>query len=47
MATKDKGGRNTKEVAAKHLNEERLEMRAKRLAAESMASQSETRVFGR
>ena len=47
MASKDEGSRTTKEVAAKNLNEERLDMRAKRLAAESVASQSETRAFGR
>lgn len=45
MATKDKGSRNTKEVAAKRGNEARREMRAKRLAAESMANQSEGRRF--
>jgi hypothetical protein len=47
MATKDKGSRNTEKVAAKSRNKERIEMRTKRFAAESMASQSEDRAFGR
>ena len=46
MATKDKGGTNTEKVATKSLQEARLETRTKRLAAESMASQSENRAFG-
>ena len=47
MATNDTRDRNIKEAGAKSLRAERLEMRTKRLAAESMASVSETRVFGR
>jgi len=46
MATKDKGSRNTKKVAAKGLKEKRLEKRAKRSAAESAANQSVERAFG-
>lgn len=47
MATKDKGSRSTEKVAAKSRNKERVEMRTKRFAAESMANQSEDRPFGR
>ena len=47
MATKDDGSRNTEKVAAKSRNRERVAMRAKRFAAESMANQSEDRNFGR
>ena len=47
MATKGEGSRNTKKVAAKSHNKERVEMRTKRFAAESMANQSEDRNFGR
>jgi len=47
MATKDNGSRNTEKVAAKSHNKERVEMRTKRFAAESMANQSEDRPFGR
>jgi len=35
MANKDKGGRNTKSVAAKNLKEKRLDKKAKRTAAEA------------
>lgn len=34
MANKDKGGRNTKSVAARNLKEKRLDKKAKRTAAE-------------
>ena len=47
MVTKDNGSRNTEKVAAKSHNKERVEMRTKRFAAESMANQSEDRPFGR
>jgi hypothetical protein len=47
MATNDTRDRNIKEVVAKSLRAERLEMRTKRLAAESMANESEARVLGR
>jgi hypothetical protein len=46
MATKDTSSRNTEKVAAKRSNEERVALRVKRLAAESMASHSEIRPFG-
>lgn len=46
MATKDKRSTNGGKVAAKSRTEERLAMRTKRLAAESMAKQSEERTFG-
>ena len=35
MANKNKGGRNTKSVAAKNLKEKRLDKKAKRTAAEA------------
>lgn len=46
MATKNKGDRNPKEVAAKDPDEQRLQKRTKRSAAEDMAQQSEDRAFG-
>jgi hypothetical protein len=46
MATKDKRSTNGGKVAAKSRTEERLAIRAKKLAAESMANQSEERTFG-
>lgn len=46
MATKDKRGTDGGKVAAKSRAEERLAMRTKKLAAESMANQSEDRTFG-
>ena len=47
MATKDKRSTDGGKVAAKSHNKERVEMRTKRFAAESMANQSEDRDFGR
>jgi len=35
MANKNKGGKNTKSVAAKNLKEKRLDKKAKRTAAEA------------
>lgn len=35
MGNKDKGGKNTKSVAAKNLKEKRLDKKAKRTAAEA------------
>ena len=46
MATKDKRGTDGGKAAAKSRTEERLAMRTKKLAAESMANQSEERTFG-
>ena len=47
MATKDdKRSTNGGKVAAKSRTEERLATRAKKLAADSMANQSEERTFG-
>jgi hypothetical protein len=40
MANKDKGGRNTKSVAAKNLKEKRLDKKAKRAAAEAKRSRT-------
>ena len=47
MATKDKRSTDGGKVAAKSRTEERLAMRTKRFAAESMANDSEDRNFGR
>jgi hypothetical protein len=38
MANKNKGGKNTKSVAAKNLKEKRLDKKAKRTAAEQKRS---------
>ena len=46
MATKDKRSTDGGKVAAKSRNKERVAMRMKRFAAESMANQSEERTFG-
>lgn len=40
MGNKDKGGKNTKSVAAKNLKEKRQDKKAKRLAADSKAKRS-------
>lgn len=41
MANKDKGGRNTKSVAAKNLKEKRLDKKAKRTAAEAKRNRAD------
>ncbi|MGB5431479.1 MAG: hypothetical protein WBN71_12610 [Acidimicrobiia bacterium] len=46
MATKDKRSTNGGKAAAKNRTEERLAIRTKKLAAESMANQAEDRTFG-
>ena len=46
MATKDKRSTDGGKVAAKNRTEERLALRTKKLAAESMANESEERTFG-
>lgn len=40
MGNKDKGGKNTKSVAAKNLKEKRLDKKAKRTAAEAKRSRT-------
>jgi len=47
MATKNKGGRSTKKVAAKSLKEKRLDKKSKRAANESKANRSVDRTFDR
>jgi hypothetical protein len=40
MGSKDKGGKNTKTVAAKNLKEKRVEKKAKRTAADAKRSRT-------
>lgn len=40
MGTKDKGGKNTKKVAAKDLKQKRLDKKTKRAAAEAKRSRA-------
>ena len=47
MATKNKGGRSSKKVAAKSLKEKRLDKKLKRDASESKANHSVDRTFDR
>ena len=47
MATKTKGGRSIKKVAARSLKEKRLDKKSKTDASDSMANQSVDRAFGR
>ena len=47
MATKNKGGRSTKKVAAKSLKEKRLDKKSKRAANESKGNRSVDRAFDR
>ena len=47
MATKNKGGRSIKKVAAKSLKEKRLDKKSKRAASDSRANQSVDRAFDR
>jgi hypothetical protein len=42
MGNKDKGGKNTKTVAAKNLKEKRLEKKEKRTAAEAKRNRAVT-----
>ncbi len=46
MASKDKGGRSTKKVAAKDLKSKRLDKKAKKAAHAAGANQSVDRTFG-
>ena len=46
MASKDKGGRSTKKVAAKDLKAKRLDKKAKKAAHSGAANQSVDRTFG-
>lgn len=46
MASKDKGGRSTKKVAAKDLKAKRLDKKAKKAAHGGAANQSVDRTFG-
>lgn len=45
MASKDKGGRSTKKVAAKDLKAKRLDKKAKKAAHTATANQSVDRTF--
>ena len=46
MASKDKGGRSTKKVAAKDLKTKRADKKAKKAAHSAAANQSVDRTFG-
>jgi hypothetical protein len=46
MGNKDKGGRNTKKVAAKSLKEKRLEKKAKKASNTAQANRSVEQTFG-